>query len=410
MPMPRPLTLRTWLAFGLALVAAALAMWIVVPAPNSTLLPLGVGAPEVSVWLVVLGAGALTLSAYDLRRSRLARVAAAFAIGSIGLASVPLLRFRAVAEQAERDLRTALGGGYLDSLPVAYRATLSTYPLVWSTLFRPFSTPVSARVTRGIRLAVHDRDTLTLDVYEPAGAAGEAVRDSLRHPVLVQVYGGAWQRGEPANNSDFAEYMARQGFVVFAVDYRHAPSFRFPTQVDDVRHALAWIGANAATWHADTSRLVLIGRSAGAHLAMMAAYAVDAPRVRAVVNYYGPVDLTEGYRQPPRPDPLAVREIEEAFLGGTPSDVPEVYQRASPISLVTRKLPPTLLIYGGRDHIVEPRFGTLLAGRLRAEGTTVVHVEIPWAEHAFDAVPNGPSGQLSRYVTERFIAWAVTRD
>jgi hypothetical protein len=40
----------------------------------------------------------------------------------------------------------------------------------------------------------------------------------------------------------------------------------------------------------------------------------------------------------------------------------------------------------------------------------VVHVEIPWAEHAFDAVPNGPSGQLSRYVTERFIAWAVTRD
>jgi len=53
--------------------------------------------------------------------------------------------------------------------------------------------------------------------------------------------------------------------------------------------------------------------------------------------------------------------------------------------------------------------GDLLAGRLRAEGTTVLHVEIPWAEHAFDAVPNGPSGQLSRYVTERFIAWAITR-
>jgi acetyl esterase/lipase len=409
--MPRPKTFRIWLALGLAVCSSALAIWIVVPAPSEGLLPLGVGAPEVSIWILMVGVGALVLAIVDVQASRVARASTLLAVLTIGLASAPLLRFGAVAAQAERDLRTALGGGYLDSVPDTYRAAFGAQPLVLSKLFRPFATPLSnagaADVSRGIRVAVHDGDTLTVDIYRPRSAAGA---DSARRPVLVQIYGGAWQRGEPANNGEFAEYMAGQGFVVFAIDYRHAPAFRFPTQVEDVRHALAWIGANAGTLHADTSRMVLIGRSAGAHLAMMAAYAVDAPHVRAVVNFYGPVDLTEGYRQPPRPDPLSVREIEEAFIGGTPSELPDVYRRASPISLVTRQLPPTLLIYGGRDHIVEPRFGDLLAGRLRAEGTTVVHVEIPWAEHAFDAIPNGPSGQLSRYVTERFIAWAVTRE
>ncbi len=416
--MPRPKTFRIWLAFGLAMCASALAIWIVVPVPSEGLLPLGVGAPEVSIWMLMVAVGALGLAIVDLRGSRVAQGAALLAVLAIGLSSAPLLRFGAIASQAERDLRTALGGGYLDSVPDTYRAALGAQPFVLSKLFRPFATPLSnagaVDVSRGIRVAVHDGDTLTVDIYRPSRALSVADSvadaDSAMRPVLVQIYGGAWQRGEPTNNSEFAEYMAGQGFVVFAIDYRHAPQFRFPTQVEDVRHALAWIGANAGTLRADTSRLVLIGRSAGAHQAMMAAYSVDAPRVRAVVNFYGPVDLTEGYRQPPRPDPLSVREIEEAFIGGTPSDLPEVYRRASPISLVTRQLPPTLLIYGGRDHIVEPRFGDLLAGRLRAEGTTVVHVEIPWAEHAFDAIPNGPSGQLSRYVTERFIAWAITRE
>jgi acetyl esterase/lipase len=151
----------------------------------------------------------------------------------------------------------------------------------------------------------------------------------------------------------------------------------------------------------------LLGRSAGAHLAMMAAFESGALPVRAVVSYYGPVDLTDGYRNPPSPDPLDVRAIEEALLGGTPDEVPDRYREASPISYVARRLPPSLLIYGGRDHIVLPTFGARLDERLRAEGATSVFLEIPWAEHAFDAVPNGPSGRLSLYYTEQFLGWAL---
>jgi len=196
---------------------------------------------------------------------------------------------------------------------------------------------------------------------------------------------------------------------VFAIDYRHAPRWQWPAQIEDVRAALGWIRAHGGEYDADLSRLALLGRSAGAHLAMLAAYEPGAPPVAAVVSYYGPVDLADGYRNPPRPDPLDVRSIEEALLGGTPDQVPERYREASPITYVSRRLPPSLLIYGSRDHIVLPRYGAMLDDRLRATGATSVFMEIPWAEHAFDAVPYGPSGQLSLYYTEQFLAWALTR-
>ncbi len=278
---------------------------------------------------------------------------------------------------------------------------MSPAPLSLRTLLLGFGDHRDAvRITRGVEVAKHDDVTLTMDVYQP--------RTAGPHPVLVQVYGGAWQRGEPGDFAEFATYIAAQGYVVFAIDYRHAPRFTFPIPLDDVREALRVVQSRAHEWDGDASRIVLMGRSAGAHLAMLAAYAPDAPPVRGVIDYYGPVDLVEGYRHPPRPDPLKVREIEEAFLGGPPGMMLARYEAASPITLVTRTLPPTLLIYGRRDHIVEPRFGAMLADALRRQGGTVVHVELPWADHAFDTVPNGVSGQLSRYVTERFLA-DVTR-
>ena len=265
---------------------------------------------------------------------------------------------------------------------------------------------------------------LTLDVYRPVAAG--------RYPVVVQIYGGAWQRGAPGDTATFATYLAAHGFVVFAIDYRHAPEWQWPAQIEDVRAALAWIREHGGDYDADASRLALLGRSAGAQLAMAAAYEPDAPPISAVVSYYGPVDLADGYRNPPRPDPIDVRSIEEAFLGGTPESQPGRYREASPVTYVGSRtarvraasstggsaassargsaasgLPPSLLIYGSRDHVVLPRFGAMLDDRLRAAGAASVFLEIPWAEHAFDLIPNGPSGQLSLYYTEQFLAWAL---
>jgi acetyl esterase/lipase len=227
------------------------------------------------------------------------------------------------------------------------------------------------------------------------------------YPVLVQIYGGAWQRGEPGSNADFATLLASHGWVVFAIDYRHAPSVHWPVLMDDVDSSLVWIRAHAAEYDGDTARVVLMGRSAGAHLAKLAAYRRPVLHVRGVVSYYGPADLVDAYRHPPSPDPLHIRSVEETLIGGTPDEMPQAYADASPVTYLTRVLPPTLLIYGRRDHIVEARYGAQLRDRLAATGTRVAYLEIPWAEHAFDAVFNGPSSQLALYHTERFLAWAV---
>src|SRR5262249_33273260 len=122
----------------------------------------------------------------------------------------------------------------------------------------------TATITRGVPFADSAGVRLTMDIYQPTRRG--------TFPVLVQIYGGAWQRGDPSDRANFASLLASAGWVVFAIDYRHAPTFHWPAQLDDVHTALAWIRAHAAVYDADTSRMVLMGRSAGAHLAMLAAF------------------------------------------------------------------------------------------------------------------------------------------
>ncbi|MEO1792485.1 MAG: alpha/beta hydrolase, partial [Cyanobacteria bacterium J06629_19] len=147
-----------------------------------------------------------------------------------------------------------------------------------------------------------------------------------------------------------------------------------------------------------------------AHLAMLTGFQ-GAAGVKSIVDFYGPVDLAAGYADPPVPDPLDVRQVLRAFLGGSPSELLEAYVAASPITYVkaaeASSLPPTLLVYGGRDSIVEQKYGRFLYEQLLASGNTAVWVPIPWAEHAFDAVFNGVSNQMALHFVERFLAQTV---
>jgi acetyl esterase/lipase len=396
----RAARLRPWIALGLAAVTLFLAVWIVIPSPNRLLLPLSVGAPEISVWLLLMAIVGIIGALRMWRLHFVARIATAMSVAALLLALWPLMRFRSVATRADLALRTALGDTYLDAVPFERQLALRPSPLILADLFRGLPSD-SVRETKNVLFATVATVPLHAIVYQPLRAG--------TYPVIVQIYGGAWQRGTPDDFAEFARFFASRGYVVFAVDYRHAPRFRFSEQTADVRTALAWVRKNAAKYDADTSRIALLGRSAGAHLALMTAYDSTIPRVRAVVGFYAPVDLVDAYRHPPSPDPLDVRDVETKFIGAGLESALAMYERASPINHVRGGLPPTLLLNGARDNIVEMRYGQMLDAKLRASGDTSVLVTIPWADHAFDTVPNGPSGQLSRYVVERFLAWALTR-
>ncbi|MGE3490414.1 MAG: alpha/beta hydrolase fold domain-containing protein [Vicinamibacterales bacterium] len=352
----------SWVVLVLAAVLFFLSIWIVVPAPTMFLLTFAVGAPEVSPILLVPAIVTAVLAWRGTGRVR--RAAFVLAVSASVLFAVPLARYPWGV--APLSLDTLLAGVDLGQ----------------------------SRLNRGVPFAAPEGVQLTMDIYRP-------ITDGP-HPAIVQIHGGAWQRGAPGNDAAFAARLASRGHVVFAIDYRHAPAWKWPAQLDDVQTALAWIREHGAEYGADPSRLALFGRSAGSQLAMVAG--LQDPGVSAVISYYGPVNLTNGWREPPRPDPIGSRDVLEAMLGGTPDQMPERYQHASPISYVSAKAPRTLLIYGSRDHIVQPKYGRNLHAALRAAGASSELIEIPWGDHAFDALPGGLSGQVALFYTERFLA------
>ena len=344
-----------------------MAIWIVVPVPRYWLLPLGMGAPEVAPVLFVI-ALLLAVRAF-LARPVPRRLTGFLCIAAAALFASPLAKVYSTRHKF--DVETAA----LPGLPS-----------------RPEIEELS--ITRGVVFAEPAGQNLTLDLYRP-------VTEGLL-PIVIQIYGGAWRSGGPEDDGRFASTIARSGYLVVAIDYRHAPQSRWPAQLDDVRAAVGWITSNAASYGGDAQKMALVGRSSGAQLALVTAY-TGGDQFAAVVSLYGPTDLAEGWRTPPSPDPLPVRPVLEALLGGTPADVPQLYEAASPVTYATGQVPPTLLIYGARDHIVESRFGRELHSRLQASGASSIFLEVPWADHAFDVVP-GLSYRLTLPYIERFLA------
>ena len=381
-----------------ALVLCFVAIWIVLPPFHAGLIAFAVGAPELSVWFLLAALGLCAVLFTTVNVTSAARAAFALSVVAALLFAYPLARTPSTLARFDRTMAERLGPDYVDQIPGATATALRAHALSVRDFVFGLGR-VDVLVRRGIEFARPAGVPLTVDVYRPAGAGP--------HPVLVQLYGGAWQRGSPADNPSFASWFASKGYVVFAADYRHAPEATWPAQIEDVRSALDWITMHASEYEADTSRLALLGRSAGAQLALVAAYQTGATTVRAVVSFYGPTDLVEGWRDPPHPDPLDVRGILETYLRGTPDTALRKYREASPVTYVSALVPPTLLVNGGRDHIVSPRFGRELDERLQHAGALSALLEIPWAEHAFDALPNGVSGQIALYYTERFLTWTL---
>ena len=357
----------SWLLLLVSTLLVLISVWVVVPAPV--------------MWAVVLSVGGSELSPLLL--------AASVVTG--------LLAWRTGGAMHTKTMVLALIATALFAVPIV------RYPRQAPFSFRRLVTGLEntdVQMHRAIIAPGAQSDfSLAIDVYQPP--AGD------HHPVLVQIYGGAWQRGAPGDNAAFARYFASRGYAVFAIDYRHAPAAHWPAQIEDVRSALTWVRAHAADYKADAARLAIIGRSAGAQLAMIAGF--EDPGVSAVIDYYGPVNLTRAWHEPPRPDPIGSRSVLEAYLGGTPDQLPEPYKAASPIEHLSARVPPTLLIYGGRDHIVQAKYGRDLHAHLLAAGATSQFVEIPWADHAFDGIPGGLAGQLSLWYTEQFLEQTLRR-
>lgn len=193
--------------------------------------------------------------------------------------------------------------------------------------------------------------SLRLDLYLP---------DKLDRPLpgLIFIHGGAWSGGTRDVYRYYTVRFAKQGFVAATISYRLSNEAPFPAAVEDAKCAVRWLRGNAAKYHVDPDKIAVIGGSAGGHLAMMVGYSADvrelegkggqtgvSSRVAAVVNFYGPSDLTTPFARG--------NDSVKKFLGGkTYEEAKEIYEKASPITYLTRDDPPTLILHGTIDDVV----------------------------------------------------------
>lgn len=209
-----------------------------------------------------------------------------------------------------------------------------------------------------------DSQPLLCDVYYPSPPQEGNVGEPTTFPAVVLVHGGGWASGDKWAVTNFARSLAEAGIVAMAINYRHAPQYKFPAQVDDCRAALIWLSENAEQFHIDCERIGMFGYSAGGHLSCMLGTLNDAewqdiapttqwlqddprwerlPQLRCIVGGGAPCD----FRNLPE-DNTAIAY----FLGGSRRELPEIYRAASPVSHASAGDVPTLFIHGSRDIIV----------------------------------------------------------
>lgn len=240
--------------------------------------------------------------------------------------------------------------------------------------------------------AVSGYRRLTLDLYLPPSKAGPK-------PLVLYIHGGGWMNSDSRHFGAVADLpalfarLAGEGFVVAAMEYRHAREVAFPAQAQDARAALRFLKANAARFGIDPARSGVIGGSAGAHLAGVLALScgdasldpagTTAPAgsecVQAFVGWYGVYDAAALATERPTGRDGGI----EALLGCGGTCPPEKIAAVSPVSYLDRADPPTLLIHGTEDRTVPVSQSRLLEARMKSAGVPVEAIYLPGVDHSF---------------------------
>ncbi len=243
--------------------------------------------------------------------------------------------------------------------------------------------PDSIEVIRDIIYKETPQRDLKLDLYQNRYLSQNA-------PVIIFIHGGSWTKGDKNDYLVYCLSYAQRGYVTASLSYRFSQESLFPSAIEDVICGIKWIKQNGDKYGIDSSRVALVGGSAGGHLAILAAYTSDefvfetdchnyetSATVQAVVNIYGPSDLTTDYA-------ISVPATQK-FIGGQFHEMPEVYKKASPIQYVSPSDPPTLILHGTLDKIVPVTQSDSLRNKLITVGVPSEYHRLEGWPHTMDA-------------------------
>ena len=230
-----------------------------------------------------------------------------------------------------------------------------------------------------------DGMALTFDVFKPKTHPNGAA--------VVFIVSGGWVSRYTPPDEALPRYqeLLDKGFTVIALRHGGSPKYLLPEIVADVRRGVRFIRYNARSWGIDPSRLGVYGGSAGGHLSLMIGLASDngdsaateafmkeSDRVQAVVAYFAPVDLRPLVRglNPPATGTVLDRYPALNFEKEKAADY-------SPIVFVTPDDPPTLLIHGDKDGLVNISNSQIIFDAFKKNNVKTDFITIPGAGHGF---------------------------
>jgi acetyl esterase/lipase len=216
---------------------------------------------------------------------------------------------------------------------------------------------------------------------------------------VVLIHGGGWVGGDKASGREFeiGTTLAKAGYVCASINYTLERG-NWPQNLYDCKNAVRFLRKNSDTYQIDTKHIGVIGGSAGGHLALMVAYTTDVPElepkapypdvsdaVNCVVDMYGITNLLTRSKTDPKgnaigtPGDKAAAMLQEPRVGHE-----ELWKSASPITYVTKKTPPTLILHGLADTTVNHDQATELAAKLKEAGVEHEIHMIAGIGHTFD--------------------------
>lgn len=256
---------------------------------------------------------------------------------------------------------------------------------------KPQASAPAPPVERNVVYGMVSGTALLLDVHRPAKPNGRGV---------VFISGSGWQASSAYGAAPLKEQqiglwgppLLAAGYTVFALNHRAAPQFHYPAAIDDVQRAIRFVRFHARDYGIDPGKLGGVGGSSGGHLIGLAAMLATPgnPDDADAVNRESAA-LQAVVLRAPLLDLRSIDTVEgvayvTSFMEAPPSQASAAaaYAAASPITHVTDKSPPTLLIHGDADTLVPLRQSTAMEALLGKSGVPVQLVVIPGGVHGAD--------------------------
>ena len=218
-----------------------------------------------------------------------------------------------------------------------------------------------------------------MDLYLPS-------KDKGPTPVVINIHGGGWNHGVKESQTGFSTFF-KIGFAVANIEYRLTPQATAPAAVEDTRCALIYLIQHAKELNIDVNKIVIMGGSAGGHLALMGGLlannhifdtnckGVENIKVAAIIDKYGITDVWDwGYGKD------LTSKSATRWLGDKAKDE-KFAASVSPITYVTKDSPPTFIVHGDADPTVPYQQSVKLHDKLVAAGVQTEFITVPGGQH-----------------------------